>query len=285
MKTTTVVITGATSGIGLATAIKFVQEGAFVVGLGRSGNKIKAAYERIKPEQKSGQIHFIRGDLANQDQIKSLSKCIQSLLSDQGFSSLDLLINNAGIYHEKKQMTKDGIEQTFAVNHLASFLLTYELKPLLSKAESGSVVTVSSYAHFNTPLLLNRLTNPRPYIGLLAYKRSKLCNVLFTYEFNRKVDGITAIAVDPGLVNTAIASKGSQGISHWVWRNRRKQGISPMESAEELYYLCIKDELVTENGYYYQAGKHKTPSRKAQNEDIAKGLWGLSCQLTGITWN
>jgi NAD(P)-dependent dehydrogenase (short-subunit alcohol dehydrogenase family) len=143
-----------------------------------------------------------------------LSQEVRDLFDKHGEESLDVLVNNAGIYLEKNQYSVDGIEKTFAVNHLAPFLLTHELLDLLKNSEQPRVLTVTSYSHRMTPVILRRFVDPWPYIGLLAYKHSKLCNVLFTNEFNRRVDGkIMAFAVDPGLVNTSIASKGSNGIS------------------------------------------------------------------------
>jgi retinol dehydrogenase 12 len=195
-----------------------------------------------------------------------------------------VLVNNAGVYLGKKQITEDGIEKTFAVNHLAPFLLTNQLLPLLMQAETGRVLTLSSYAHFTTLLTLSRIVNPCPYISLLAYKRSKLCNILFTYAFNRKVDGVTAFAVDPGLVNTEIASKGSQGISHRIWKKRRMKGISPLESATTLLYLSSEESIDTSQGYYFKKSKAKLPSRNAQRRDLAERLWVKSCQLTRIKW-
>jgi NAD(P)-dependent dehydrogenase (short-subunit alcohol dehydrogenase family) len=141
---------------------------------------------------------------------------------------------------------------------------------------------VSSYSHFTTPLNLKRIANPFPYFGLLAYKRSKLCNVLFTYEFNRRHPELSAFAVDPGLVNTGIASKGGHGISHLVWKNRRYKGDPPELPAQTLLYLVAEPNIDTSQGYYFKNCTYKEPSKKSRREDLAAELWDLSLELTGI---
>ncbi len=279
-----VVVTGATSGIGLAAVKKFVQSGALVIGVGRSEVRNQNAYVQVSAGKHSGQAVYLIADLSIQDQVKSLCESIHKVLNARGYSQLDVLVNNAGIYLEKKQLTDEGIEKTFAVNHLTPFILTHGLSNLLQQAEHGRVLTVSSYSHRTTPLNLKRISNPKPYVGLLAYKRSKLCNILFTYALNRKEDGITAYAVDPGLVNTAIASKGSQGLSHWIWRTRRKKGTSPEVPARTLLYLAAADEIDTHQGYYIKDCEPLKPSPKAHKVDLSEQLWALSCDLTGINW-
>lgn len=277
-----IVVTGATSGIGLASVRSLVQSGASVIGVGRSTERNQQAQDAVTSAFPDARVAYLLADLADQAQVRALAEAIHRLLTQWGFSHLDALVNNAGLYLEKKQMTVDGIEKTFAVNHLAPFLLTQLLLPLLRRAEKGRVLTVSSYSHWTTPLCLSRVTDPWPYIGLLAYKRSKLSNVLFTYEFNRREPDVRAFAVDPGLVNTGIASKGSRGISHWVWRSRRKAGTSPDVPAETIQYLIEADELDPEAGFYYRDKAALTPSRKARNEALAAKLWAISCRLTGL---
>jgi NAD(P)-dependent dehydrogenase (short-subunit alcohol dehydrogenase family) len=279
------VVTGATSGIGLACAAQLATHGAFVIGVGRNKERNQKAKAVIQSKSSGGNIDYLQSDLANQAQVRDLSIVVQNKLFLNGFSHLDGLVNNAGVYLGKKNMTVDGIETTFAVNHLAAFLLTHELLSLLRNAENGKVLVVSSYSHRTTPLCLERLTNPWPYLSLLAYKRSKLCNVLFTYEFNRRINDVKMFAVDPGLVNTDIASKGSRGISHWVWRNRREKGDSPEVPARTILYLLGEDTIVTSKGFYYKNCAFLKPSQKAQDEELACRLWSLSSELTNtFTW-
>lgn len=285
----TIVVTGGTSGIGLAVVKELAASGAFVIGLGRSAKRNQQALSAVLAQsglsnRVSEKVHYLLADLSQQSQVRRLGNKVKQKLDAFGYDHLDVLINNAGVYLEKKVMTQEGIEMTFAVNHLAHFLLTHELMPMLRRAEVGRVLTVSSYAHFTTPLTLSRIVDPWPYIGVLAYKRSKLCNILFTYEFNRRFDGVRAFVIDPGLVDTGIASKGSQGISDWVWRRRRKQGELPEDSVKIFLQLSAAEEIDTSGGYYYKDGKPKTPSRNARKRDLAESLWEMSCKLTGIDW-
>ncbi len=277
-----IIVTGATSGIGLAAVKVLVKSGAFVIGVGRSEERNQQAKDSVLALHPQGKLQYLLADLSSQGQVRALAKEIIHLLKKDGTLFIDALVNNAGVYLEKKHMTEDGVEKTFTVNHLAPFLLTHELLPLLENAD-GRVLTVSSYSHYTTPLCLNRIADPWPYIGLLAYKRSKLCNVLFSYELNRRYENITGFSVDPGLVNTAIASKGSNGISHWVWRIRRKQGTTAEVPARTILYLCGEEDIPLEQGYYFKDCKPKTPSRNARRPDLASRLWSLSSRLTGLS--
>jgi retinol dehydrogenase 12 len=279
-----IILTGATSGIGLAAVKLLVGSGAFVIGVGRSEKRNQKAKESVLSMYPDGKLRYLLADLADQREVRGLATQIISLLKKEKQAYIDVLVNNAGAYLEKKQITEDNIEKTFAVNHLAPFLLTHDLLPLLRKSNSGRVLTVSSYSHYTTPLCINRIIDPWPYIGLLAYKRSKLCNVLFVYELNRRYEEITGFAVDPGLVNTAIASKGSDGISHWVWRVRRKQGTPTEVPAKTIRYLCGEQEISLDQGYYFKDCKPKTPSRNARRSDLAAKLWSLSSHLIGSSW-
>ncbi len=277
-----IIVTGATSGIGLAAASKFVASGAYVIGIGRSALRNEKAEESILSLHPNGKVRYLLADLASQTQVRSLADDIKRLLEEENRPYVNLLVNNAGVFMEKKHKTEDSIEMTFAVNHLAPFLLTHELLPLLNKAECGRVLAVSSYSHYTTPLCLSRIVDPSPYISLLAYKRSKLSNVLFIYELNRRYDRLEAFAVDPGLVNTDIAAKGGQGIANWVWRSRRKQGTPTDVPVKTILYLSGEEEVDTKHGYYYKDCKPKTPSRNARRPDLAKQLWTLSCRLTAV---
>lgn len=277
-----IVVTGATSGIGLAGIKALVAAGAFVIGVGRNEQRNTKAEEHIRSEIPHARLGYVLADLAQQSQILEAVKAIAMLLEENGFSHLDGLINNAGVYLEKKNITKDGVEMTFAVNHLAAFLFTMKLMPLLRESVQGRVLTVSSYSHFTTPLNLKRISNPRPYVGLLAYKRSKLCNVLFVYEFNRRYPELRAFAVDPGLVNTSIASKSGHGISHLVWKNRRHKGDPPELAAQTLLFLIAAPNVDMSQDYYFKNCGNKEPSKKSRREDLAAELWDLSLELTGL---
>ena len=281
----TAVVTGATSGIGLAVARSLAGAGAFVIGVGRSAERNRTARDRILAGNPEARVDYLLADLSEQSQVRRLAAEIRSLLEKEGFSSLDVLVNNAGVYMARKVMTPDGIELTFTVDHLAGFLLTHELMPLLLKSNDPRVITMSSYAHKTTWMNLNRIADPRPYFSLLAYKRAKLCNVLFTRALNQRFPQVKALAVDPGLVNTGIAAKGGKGISSWVWGWHRYQGVSPDVPAETILRLAADPELNLALGTYYKESEPHAPSRKARDERLGKRLWALSCNLTGIVWD
>lgn len=280
----TIVITGATSGIGLALMKKSLRCGAKVIGIGRAEDKILQAEAQINKINPEKEYTFLLADLASQFQIYKLYEDICLQLDQWSINHVDVLINNAGIYLEKLHLTEDGIEQTFAVNHLAGFLLSHLLMPYLNQISDSKILNISSYAHYTTPMCLRSLAKPAIYIGLLAYKRSKLCNVLFTKEFNRRFQRIKALAIDPGLVNTSIGSKGGQGISDWVWRRRKYNGMTPEESADNIHNLAAMDSMDFSQEAYYQNASPKRPSNNARNQTLANSLWTLSCQLTGIEW-
>lgn len=279
------VVTGATSGIGLAVARSLAGAGAFVIGVGRSSERNEAARAQILAEFPDARVAYLLADLSEQGQVRQLAAEIHALIEKEGFSALDVLVNNAGVYLARKAMTSEGIEMTFAVDHLAGFLLTHDLLPLLLKSNDPRVITMSSYAHKTTWMNVNRIANPRPYFSLLAYKRAKLCNVLFTRALNRHFPQIKALAMDPGLVNTGIASKGGKGISSWVWGWHRHQGVSPDVPAGTILRLAADPDLDLSLGSYYQEGEPHPPSRKARNKQLGERLWDLSCQLTGIEWD
>lgn len=277
-----VVITGATSGIGLAAATRFVQQGAFVIGIGRSETRIHQAEKSILDSNPNGKVAYLLADLSDQTEVRALGERIPSVLDQHQYGRLDVLINNAGVYLEKKRMTVDGIEMTFAVNHLAPFLLTHELLEPLKQSERGRILTITSYSHRITPLSLQRIANPYPYIGVLAYKQSKLCNILFTYELNRRFRSVKAFAVDPGLVKTPLVSKSELGLFAWFGRRRVAKGTSTDVPVSTLLFLTGKDQINTLNGYYFKDCQPHKPSRKARRTDLAEDLWDLSCQLTGV---
>ncbi|HQA29497.1 MAG TPA: SDR family NAD(P)-dependent oxidoreductase [Brevefilum fermentans] len=279
-----VLITGATSGIGLAAATRFAQEGAWVIGAGRSETRIQQAKNDILQTVPDAKIEFLLADLGYQQQVHNLAEGAQVLLAKWGYEHLDVLINNAGLYLEHKRFNDKKIEMTFAVNHLAAFVLTNQLLPWIKRAPHGRVITISSYAHKTVPINLKRISNPWLYIGLIAYKRSKLCNILFTSELNRRCQDIEAFAVDPGLVNTGIASKSEPGISSLVWRFHRRSGTDTNVPIDTLLFLSDVAISDLSNGSYYRDCAPQTPSRAARREDLARELWELSCQLTGIDW-
>lgn len=284
----TIVITGATAGIGLQTALDAARIGAFVIGVGRNPQRCEDARQKILAQIPNAKITYLTANLASQKQVRGLAEKIQQTLTEHKFTALDVLVNNAGMYMGKKVFTEDGIETTFAVNHLAPFLLTHLLLPLLMKSASARVITVSSDSHYRTSFIPEKAKNPTFFFGLFAYKVSKLSNILFSHEFNRLHAASTgksvhAFAVDPGLVNTEIGMKETGGLAKLVWRSRKNLGVSPEVPAKTILYLAGEPGVTTSTEVYWHLCKPKQPSLNATNSALAKRLWIESCKLTGIT--
>jgi NAD(P)-dependent dehydrogenase (short-subunit alcohol dehydrogenase family) len=277
----TAVITGATSGVGLAAAVALARAKATIIGSGRNRERCRAAEEQVRKAVTGAQVRYFVANLALQSEVRNLAQEIESALDGR---PLDILVNNAGTYTDKFTLTADGVEGTMAVNHLAPFLLTHILRPVILAAGSGRILTTSSNSHYNTCLSLKRWNHPLFYHGLWAYKVTKLCNVLFTAELNRRLTGtnVRAFAVDPGLVNTEIGLKGTAGLSRWVWKNQMRKGASPEVPSRTILYLASEPSIQDSAELYWRECRPKTPSRVALDEKAAQELWDWSCQMCGI---
>ncbi len=282
-----VVVTGATAGIGFQTALDFAVSGDFVIGVGRNQQRCAEAKNKILSIHPGARVEFVIADLSSQQQVRSLANQINYIMDENHFSALDVLVNNAGLYMGKKEMTGDHIETTFAVNHLAPFLLTHLLLPRMEQSPTSRVITVSSESHYHTHLIPERAANPRIFFGLTAYKVSKLANILFSLELNRLLIGRSprAFAVDPGLVNTEIGMKETGGLAKLVWRSRKHLGVSPEVPAATILFLANHDEVLHSNEIYWHESKPKSPSRNALDPKLASRLWIESCRLCGILEN
>ena len=284
-KPKTIVITGATSGLGLATMQGLADEGHRLIGVARSPEKIEVTEKLLKETYPEVELKFLKADLSSQTQIRSLAKEIEETLQQWGQDALDVLINNAGAVTSWYTQTEDGYERQFAVNHLAPFLLTYLLLPLLQKAPKGRVLTVSSGSHRHTRIHWKDVMLSRHYGTLRAYKQSKLANVLFTFELNRRFgphSNLRAYAVDPGLVNTKIGAKDTSGFVKWFWGKRSQHGNPPEIAAETSIYLACRSTLPTQDQWYWKECHPVPPSPYARKPEPAKQLWALSERLCGI---
>jgi NAD(P)-dependent dehydrogenase (short-subunit alcohol dehydrogenase family) len=283
----TVLITGATSGIGLQAAATLAKLGAFVIGVGRNSQRCLQAEASIQADFPKAQVHYLLADLSQMSQVRALAASVRSELNSKSIPALDVLINNAGVYSGRYIRTADGFELTMAVNHFAPFLLTHELLPLLTAATSGRIITVSSHAHTGAFLDLKRLNHPLIYFSLWAYKVSKLANVLFSLELDRRLrlagTPARAFALDPGLVNTDMGEKAGDALSALVWKYRKRGGASPEVPVKTVVYLagqaCLPEAI------YWRDCFPKTPSRQAQRADLARQLWELSSRLCAIDEN
>jgi retinol dehydrogenase-12 len=280
----TAVITGATAGIGLQAAIALAGSGALVIGAGRDPGRCAQAEKTLLDACPSAQALYLVADLSLQSQVRALAGAIRGALKERDIHCVDVLVNDAGTYSQKLTRTAEGVELTLAVNHLAPFLLTHELLPLLMVAPDARVITVSSASHRSTRMDVQRLNSPRIYNGLWAYKLSKLANVLFTAELDRRLAGtrVRAFAADPGLVNTAIAEKNEGSISKYVWKLRRKSGAPPEVPARTILFLSSDPSLQDATDIYWRDGRPIAPGPQALREDLARQLWDYSSQLCHI---
>ncbi len=282
----TYVVTGATSGIGHAVSRLLLQAGHSVIGVGRSPERCRQQEQDLQQLVVSGEaVRILCGDLALQSEVMRLAGEIRSVLTGWNRPYLDGLINNAATVPFWQTLTSEGFDMQWAVNHLAPFLLTLQLLPLLKAAPAGRVITVSSGSHYNTRLNWDDIQLRRHYNPLRAYNQTKLANVLFTLELDRRLRKDTrmrAFAADPGLVKTDIGLKSNSFIARWAWDIRRRGGITAEQSARGIVYLATEPSIQQANDLYWRHGQPKAPSSYALNLEAAGQLWRLSSQMCGV---
>jgi NAD(P)-dependent dehydrogenase (short-subunit alcohol dehydrogenase family) len=274
----TIVVSGATSGIGLSVVKGLMKNNEFIIALGRNKEACQKARLMVDPDNNYYNLIYLPADLASLEDIKEVSNQIKEITNNKG---IDVLINNAATVPKWYLTTKEGYEMQFAVNHLAGFYLMQLLLPDLM-TKQGTIITTSSRSHRLSRLNFKDLMLTKNYHILRGYKRSKLCNVLTTYEFNRRYqrDNLIAYAIDPGLVNTNIGAKKTSGLIQWFWQTRAKKGKMPDEIAPFYLDLIYKDKDYTAP-YYYKYGKKLSPSKYSQNINHARRLWEESLSLIG----
>lgn len=271
------VVTGATSGIGLAVALSLAGKGARVLGVGRDPARAEAARALVAEAAKTvggPAPRFELADLSRMAEVASLARRI-----GEGEPSLEVLVNCAGVYTDRRVLTAEGLETQFAVNHLAPFFLTKSLLPLLEAAPEGRVITVSSDSHYYGWIRWRDPSLGRFYLGLWAYEQSKLANVLFSYELVRRLGPESRIRVavaDPGLANTSMGEKQGPSVASLFWSLRRRCGTPPSVPAEAIVSLAALPEGGLANGLYWKAGKPVASSRLSYRAKDAKRLWTLS---------
>jgi len=279
-----ILVTGATSGIGLATAEDLAARGWHVLGVGRSRERWAAADAEIRSSCPDARLTWFEADLSALKSVDRLADEVTEFLGKSAGGRLDVLLNNAGCVRDWYTATEDGYEMQFAVNYLAGYRLTRRLLPCLEKSAVARVLTVSSASHRGARIHWNDLMNRKRYSCLQAYKQSKLCNVLFTAEWNRRNTGflVRAYAVDPGLVDTAIGSKNTGGLVSWFWQLRRQHGLSPHQAAATIVWLCKMPPGWQTEDVYFRNCRPDQPSRSAMNEAYGRRLWALSEKLSGM---
>lgn len=277
----TIVITGATSGIGLATARLLAGQGYRVIGVGRRAEACADAQASIKAVHPQASVRFYTADLMQQNQILRLAEDIQNDLAQFSGGALHALINNAGCVRSWYMTNEAGYEQQFALNHLAGYLLTHALLPCLQKG-AGLVIMTGNQSHRGARVHWNDVMLRHSYDPLTAYKQSKLCNLLFAKGLNCRYAslGIHAYVVDPGLVRTDIGDKAG-GIAGLVWRFRKTHGAAPEISAQTYAFLCAQAQPLP--GLYYRQSQPQ-PYSKQVTEENATRLFALSQQLCGAAF-
>jgi NAD(P)-dependent dehydrogenase (short-subunit alcohol dehydrogenase family) len=279
-----VVVTGCTSGIGQALANHLAAQGNFVIGIGRDANKCAAAERDIKAKHPADLGRVVVADLSMLSEVRGAAADIQTELAIRGKSSLDALVNNAGVFSSWYSTTSEGFELQFAVNQLAPFALTHFLMPALFQSDSGRIVTISSGSHQGAKLRWHDLQRSRSYSGLAAYRSTKLMNLLFTLELSRRLQNashLQAYAADPGLVATDMGFKGTDFLGKSIWSWRKRQGRAPEASAPGLAFL-VNENPPPAWSLYWLDGKPIPPSRFAQDKRAASRLWKELERMTGL---
>lgn len=276
----TAVITGASSGIGFETAGLLARKGFLVIGIGHCEENCLKAKERILTGNPGAKTTYFWGDLMQQREVGRVTEEVSAYLGENCGGELHALINNAGCVRSWYTTTDEGYEQQFALNHLAGFYLTYGLLPFLKKG-SGRVIMTGSASHKGIKVRWGDVMLSRGYNPLIAYKQSKLCNILFAKGINDRyaAEGVRAYVVDPGLVNTDIGNKKTGTLVNLIWALRKRHGVSPAVPAKTYAFLC-EQENAPEALYYYLC-REKTYSKQVSSEN-AKRLFVLSERLCGI---
>ena len=274
----TCLITGATAGIGKAAAMQLAQLGATLVLVARDPQKATKTTEQIRQQTGNHEIEFLLADLSSQQQVRQLAEDFKAR-----HQRLDVLVNNAGAVMTSRQHSVDGIEMTFALNYLSYFLLTNLLLDVLTSSNPSRIVNVSSDSHQNAELDFQDLQYQGRYRGFQAYGRSKLANVLFTYELARRLEGtgVTANSLHPGLVATnLVANNGVTGRVMNVFF--RVFGRSSDKGARTVTYLASSHIVEGVSGRYYVDEQAVPSSQASYDEEAARQLWQVSEELTGL---
>ena len=270
-------VTGATAGIGQAAALLLAEQGATVVGVGRNPAKIEYSTQMIKQETGNQSIEFLRADLSSQEDIRALAQQFQAK-----YDRLDVLVNNAGATFGERQESIDGIEMTFALNHLGYFLLTNLLRKTLEKSAPARVINVSSSLHKLGKIDFDNIPFEKNYSRAKAYQRSKLANIAFTNELARRLDShaVTVNAMNPGLVATNVGESAG-GISAKIkGLVDNIAAITPEEGAQTILYLATSPEVTGVTGRYFVKEKSIPALKISYDLAFCNQLWSVSEKLT-----
>lgn len=266
IKNKIVLVTGSTDGIGKQTALDLAKMGAHVIVHGRNEIKAIAAMRELKEASGNDNLHSVAADLSSLAQIREMSETIH-----KRFDRIDVLINNAGVYKTKRELSIDGYELTFAINHLAYFLLTKLLLDLIQKSDYKRIVNVASQAHASD-LDFDNLQGENYFDGYDAYSRSKLCNIMFTYKLARTLEGtgITANVLHPGVISTKLLHEGFG------------MGGAPLDTGSRTsVYLATSNQVQGISGQYFVNEKPAKSSKISYQTAIQDQLWEQSEKSLG----
>ncbi|MGD0329575.1 MAG: SDR family NAD(P)-dependent oxidoreductase [Nitrososphaeria archaeon] len=272
------IITGGTSGIGKATALGLAKLNATLVIVGKDKKRGESALEDIRSKSGNKNVNLMLADFSSQQSIRQLAQDFKS-----NYKRLDVLVNNVGVFMLRRSLTVDGIEKTFAVNHLAPFLLTNLLLDLLKSSAPSRIVNVASASHYGAKIHFEDVLGERRYIvGLRAYGQSKLANVLFTYELasRLKSTGVTVNCLHPGFVRTSLGR--DNGPLFPFFKITGIFASKPEKGALTVVYLASSPEVSGVTGKYFTKRKQVRSSEESYNIETAKRLWQLSEELTGL---
>jgi NAD(P)-dependent dehydrogenase (short-subunit alcohol dehydrogenase family) len=273
----TVLVTGATNGIGFITARELAKMDATVLMVARDETKGRAKLEEIRKVVPHAKLELLLADLSSMASIRQLATNVITK-----YSSLDVLVNNAGAFYSERRVSKDGLELTFALNHIGYFLLTNLLLDTLKRSKNARIVSVSSGAHFGAKINFDDLQLEQKFSGWNAYCTSKLMNVLFTKELSRKLEGtgVTANCLHPGFVNTGFAGEAKDFIGRALNFVKNFAAITPEKGAETMIYLSSSQDVANMTGEYFEKEKIAKVNPIALDSSIAKRLWDVSEKLT-----
>jgi retinol dehydrogenase-12 len=275
MQGKTVIVTGATNGIGYVAARELARMGAQTVLVSRSAEKCAQSVEGIKTETGNPQVEFIAADLSTNAGVQEVAHAFK-----KRHTRLDVLLNNAGAMFMSRQVSSDGVEMTIALNHLNYFHLTILLLDVLKASGPARIVNVSSDAHRGGKIDFDDLQLKKGYIGFKAYSQSKLANVLFTYELARKLEGtkVTANALHPGFVDTGFA-KNNGGLVKFAMGLLKPMQRKVDEGAQTSIFLASSPEVEGVSGKYFADLKSVASDPASYNTAAAEKLWQLSLEM------
>jgi retinol dehydrogenase 12 len=276
MRGKTVFITGATSGIGEVAAVKLAEQGARIIFTARDQARADATFKKLKRANGAADHAVQMADLSLLAEMKRVGEAAAAE------PEIDVLINNAGALFNSRVETGDGLEKTFALNHLSYFVITNLLLPRLKPG--ARIISTASGAHRRAQLNFKDLQTRRGYSGFSVYAKSKLCNVLFTRELARRIQGsgVTANCLHPGFVATRFGDQSGGITSVFVKLAKPVGAISPDEGVKTILYLASSPEVADVSGEYFYECKVDMPSAEARKDEDAKKLWELSAEIAGI---